>query len=175
MQFQIEVGGRIRAVTVERDGDLFRIGVDGRMHLVDVRRIDGHTLALLLQPEGSGGARRSLEASFAARPQAGAFDVHVAGRYVPIQLRNGIAGRRPRHAAAAAGTGPQRIVAPMPGKVVRVLVAPGDEVIARQGLVVVEAMKMENELKAARDGRVAAVSVVEGQSVEAGAALVTVE
>ena len=50
----------------------------------------------------------------------------------------------------------------MPGKVVRVLVKPGDEVKARQGLVVVEAMKMENELRAARDGRVRDVAVRRG-------------
>jgi biotin carboxyl carrier protein len=63
----------------------------------------------------------------------------------------------------------------MPGRVVRVLVAAGDEVIARQGLVVVEAMKMENELTASRAGRVAEVAVVEGQSVEAGRLLVRLE
>lgn len=173
MQFQVEVGARLRKVTVERDGDLFRVGVDGRMRLVDVRRIDGRTLSLLLQPGDSGGAPRSLEAALVAGLKAGAFDVHVAGRCVPIHISNGSRSRRAREAAA--GSGPQRIVAPMPGKVVRVLVSPGDAVVARQGLVVVEAMKMENELKAARDGTVAAVSVVEGQSVEAGAALVIVE
>jgi biotin carboxyl carrier protein len=63
----------------------------------------------------------------------------------------------------------------MPGKVVRVLVQAGDEVQPRQGLVVVEAMKMENELRAARAGRVKEVFVTEGQSVEAGTALVVVE
>ncbi len=62
----------------------------------------------------------------------------------------------------------------MPGKIVRVLVRPGDAVVAKQGLVVVEAMKMENELRAARAGRVREVAVTEGQSVEAGALLVVV-
>ena len=57
----------------------------------------------------------------------------------------------------------------------RELVAAGDEVKARQGLVVVEAMKMENELRAGRDGRVREVAVVEGQSVDAGTLLVVVE
>ena len=69
----------------------------------------------------------------------------------------------------------QRVNAPMPGKVVRVLVSRGDAVKARQGLVVVEAMKMENELRAARDGRVREVFVSEGQSVDAGTPLVVVE
>ena len=63
----------------------------------------------------------------------------------------------------------------MPGKIVRVLVKTGDQVKAKQGLVVVEAMKMENELRAARDGRVRELSVTEGQSVDAGAVLLTVD
>ena len=68
----------------------------------------------------------------------------------------------------AQGSGPQHVIAPMPGKIVRVLVKPGDDVEARQGLVVVEAMKMENELRASRAGRVKSIKVAEGQSVDAG-------
>jgi biotin carboxyl carrier protein len=63
----------------------------------------------------------------------------------------------------------------MPGKIVRLLVAPGDAVEPRQGLVVIEAMKMENELRASRAGRVKSLKVAEGQSVDAGTLLVTVE
>ena len=77
--------------------------------------------------------------------------------------------------AARAGAAPQRLVAPMPGKVVRVLVKTGDAVHARQPLVVVEAMKMENELRASRDGTVAEIHVREGQSVEAGALLIVIQ
>ena len=62
----------------------------------------------------------------------------------------------------------------MPGKVVKVLVAVGDSVEARQGLVVVEAMKMENELTVARAGTVAKIEVTEGTSVEAGRLLIVV-
>jgi biotin carboxyl carrier protein len=63
----------------------------------------------------------------------------------------------------------------MPGRVVRVLVKAGDEVAARQGLVVVEAMKMENELTSPKAGRVREVGVSEGTSVESGRLLVIVE
>ena len=63
----------------------------------------------------------------------------------------------------------------MPGRVVRVLVEPGDEVAARQGVVVVEAMKMENELRSPRAGRVKEVSVTAGTSVEAGRILAVIE
>ena len=72
-------------------------------------------------------------------------------------------------------TGPQIVVAPMPGKVVRILVKAGDEVKEGQGLLVVEAMKMENELKAAKAGRVKQVAVLEGVAVEGGAVLCVVE
>ena len=76
---------------------------------------------------------------------------------------------------AAGASGAQRVSAPMPGRVVRVLVQPGDDVAARQGLVVIEAMKMENELTAVRGGRVREVTVVPGAAVEAGRLLVVIE
>ena len=102
--------------------------------------------------------------------------MHLDGLTIPVQIRPaGSFGRQKKDGPAAHTAGPQRIMAPMTGKVVRVLVKPGDDVRARQGLVVVEAMKMENELRAARDGRVRDVAVTEGQSVDAGAVLVVVE
>ncbi len=80
-----------------------------------------------------------------------------------------------RKSGRGAGDGPQEVTAPMPGKVVRVLVRVGDAVEAGQGLVVVEAMKMQNELRAARAARVLRVSAVEGATVAAGEVLVTLE
>jgi biotin carboxyl carrier protein len=80
-----------------------------------------------------------------------------------------------RKDAARAGEGVQTVMAPMPGKVVRVLVAPGDAVEAGQGLLVVEAMKMQNEMKAARAGRILSVTVKEGATVAAGEVLATIE
>jgi biotin carboxyl carrier protein len=80
-----------------------------------------------------------------------------------------------RSAHAADAHGQAVIKAVMPGKIVRVLVAVGDEVAAGQGVIVVEAMKMQNELKAPRDGRVAAIEVKEHDSVNAGARLLTIE
>ncbi len=77
--------------------------------------------------------------------------------------------------AGASSQQPAAIVAPMPGKVVRVLVAAGDMVTAGQGIVVVEAMKMQNELKSPRDGRVTAIQAVPNQSVNAGAVLALIE
>jgi acetyl/propionyl-CoA carboxylase alpha subunit len=80
-----------------------------------------------------------------------------------------------RSGGAAGAHGRASIVAPMPGKVVRVLVAIDDAVVAGQGIVVVEAMKMQNELKAPRDGRVTAIHVAEHDGVNAGAVLAVIE
>ena len=78
-------------------------------------------------------------------------------------------------AAAATPAGPAPLVAPMPGLIVRVKVRVGDTVQAGQGLVVMEAMKMENELRAAAPGRVKAIAVAPGTAVEKGARLVELE
>lgn len=81
-----------------------------------------------------------------------------------------------RSAGAAAGLeGRQTVTAPMPGKVVRVLVAEGDTVERGQGLVVIEAMKMQNELKAPKSGQVMSIGAAEGTAVAAGQMLAVVE
>jgi biotin carboxyl carrier protein len=98
----------------------------------------------------------------------------IGGRTTAVTVN----GRRSRHGAGDAGRtahGEQRIAAPMPGRVVRVLVASGDTVQAQQPLIVVEAMKMENELRSPKAGRVKDVAVAAGAPVEAGRVLVVVE
>jgi biotin carboxyl carrier protein len=80
-----------------------------------------------------------------------------------------------RRGAGAGVTGARPVKAPMPGRVVRVLVAAGDEVAEQQGVVVIEAMKMQNELKSPKAGRVVRVAVAEGDAVGAGDVLVVVE
>ena len=72
-------------------------------------------------------------------------------------------------------SGSREVVAPMPGRIVRLMVADGDEVVERQDLVVVEAMKMENVLKAPKAGRIKKVPIREGMTVEVGQPLVTFE
>jgi biotin carboxyl carrier protein len=177
MTFETDIDGRRCAVVIEplgdvsRDGGRFRIAIrdlgDGqppRAHLVDSRATD---LGLSLAFEDG----RIADAAVTARPN-GEYLIQLPGVDVPVVVD----GRRRRQGqAAGAGKGEQRITAPMPGRVLRLLVRPGDEVTARQGLVVVEAMKMENELRAGRAGRVREVVVMEGISVEAGRLLVIIE
>jgi biotin carboxyl carrier protein len=172
MTFQFEVADRLRAVEVTPHHNGYLVTVDGRTRFVSAVRVDGQTLSLLIgQPDSD--ESRSIEAAVVPLAGDDLVDVHLDGVRVPVATRNGHERRRvgPR----AQTTGAQRMTAPMPGKIVRVLVKAGEVVKRRQVLVVVEAMKMENELRATRDGTVSAVFVSEGQSVEAGTALVTVD
>ena len=114
---------------------------------------------------------RSYDARVEDTPE-GAVVVVIDGYRFEIDVRDP---RRMRHrGSGGSGEGVQNVVAPMPGKVVRVLVAPGDAVEAGQGLIVVEAMKMQNEMKAARAGSVLNVSAREGATVAAGEVLATI-
>jgi biotin carboxyl carrier protein len=170
VQYEIEVGGRVRRVNVAAAGACFAVTVDGRTKHVDVARIDAHTLSLILD------SALSRDTVIAPDPATGHLTVRVGGTSVAIALNGRYRGRHGVEAESGAGSRrPQRLMAPMPGKIVRVLVAAGDGVVARQPLVVVEAMKMENELRAARDGTVAEMHAREGQSVDAGALLVVIQ
>jgi biotin carboxyl carrier protein len=169
MQYEVEIAGRLLHVVVTRAGDGFAVTVDGRTRQVDAARIDAHTLSLLVDTVCS------KEVSIAADPVGGQLGVHVGATPVTVTLNGRRRWGRKDEGAGTASGGPQRLVAPMPGKVVRVLVKSGDPVTARQPVVVVEAMKMENELRASRVGTVAEIHVREGMSVDAGALLLVIQ
>jgi biotin carboxyl carrier protein len=102
----------------------------------------------------------------------GSLEVHVNGRQYSARVRD------PRRAVRRHGLvldGAQNVLAPMPGKVVRFLVKHGEEVRAGQGLVVVEAMKMQNEIKSPKAGKVVKIVAEEGVTVNSGQVLLTVE
>jgi biotin carboxyl carrier protein len=163
VRFEVDAGGQPRAVEVAADGDAWQVRIDGRVCRASMVRA-GDRWSLLV-------ASRSYDVMF--EPAAGgAWQVHVNGRAVLAGLRTSAARLRGQ---SATGAGDGRVLAPMAGRVVKVLVAPGMAVEARQGVVVVEAMKMENELRAPHAGTVREVRVVEGASVEANAVLVVIE
>ena len=179
MTFEVEINGEITAVAIEPvgaagpHGGTFRVALQGpagsaerTAHEIQAARTD---LGLSLLFAAS---HRSVEV--AITPRAAGECLVQSPRLTVTAV---VDGRRFERAgpADAAGHGEQRIKAPMPGRVVRVLVKAGETVAARQGLVVVEAMKMENELTASRGGRIKEVAVAEGASVEAGRLLVIVE
>jgi biotin carboxyl carrier protein len=110
-----------------------------------------------------------------ARPGAtrGEFTLVINGERVQLEALDArTRAIRDLSAAAAGPGGPAPLLAPMPGMIVRVNVAVGDTVAAGQGLVVMEAMKMENELRAAAAGVVSAVRAAPGTAVQKGAVLI---
>jgi biotin carboxyl carrier protein len=171
MTFEIDVNGRSRTVSVERAAPgRFRVSLDGVLHDVDAARLGTYGLSLILD----GDRAISREISVTPGSLRGELLVGLEGRVAAVTVN----GRRTGRAAADGGAhahGEVSVVAPMPGRVVRVLVKAGDEVAAKQGVVVVEAMKMENELRSPKAGRVKDVSVAPGTSVDAGRVLVTIE
>jgi biotin carboxyl carrier protein len=148
----------------------WQILVDGRpveidpQNLESVREVEPGVYSVFV--EG-----RSFEVSTVPAPDG--LHVHAGGRRFAVEVRD--PRDASRHSRAAVGSGRQNISTPMPGKVVRLLVSAGDAVDAGQGLVVVEAMKMQNEMKASRAGRVVEVRVRDGETVGAGDTLVVLE
>jgi biotin carboxyl carrier protein len=179
--YEVEINSRTRRVDVERAAAAFIVTVDGRRRVADVTMMNGLWSVILDGSGADSGVRHSYEVAVAEQPHgSGRLTVHVNGRIVSARVaRPRRTSARGRHDAGpgSVGTdaGPQPVIAPMPGKVVKVLVAQGDIVAARQGVVVVEAMKMENELRAPKAGTVVRVDVSEGSSVDAGAVLVLIE
>src|SRR5690242_7093456 len=110
--------------------------------------------------------------TFERDPASGALT--LAGHRYEVEVRDPRS-LRSRRAASQSSEGPRQLTAPMPGKVVRILVAAGSTVEAGQGLLVVEAMKMQNELKSPKAGKVQKVLVAEGSAVNAGDVLAIVE
>ena len=177
---EIELDGERRQVALRREADRWIADIDGRSVEVSVVEAGGRWSMLVesgfsrIGSVESGFSRISYEIAFEPGA-AGELIVHVNGVAIPLTINE--SRRRGRHPAGdpSAGSGPRMIVAPMPGRIVKVLVKPQEQVSARQPLVVVEAMKMENELRAPRGGRVAEVRVTEGSSVEANTVLVVLE
>jgi acetyl/propionyl-CoA carboxylase alpha subunit len=159
----LEIGGKKRRVEVPSGvgAGLMECVIDGRVMRVDVRVLEPGVMSLLVEGRQY---RCVLDGDGVV------IDGHRYGFEVedPRSLRG-------RRGVGAGAVGPRPVKAPMPGRVVRLLVEVGDEVAEGQGVVVIEAMKMQNELKAPKAGMVARVGVVVGDTVGAGDVLVVVE
>ena len=171
MTFEIDINGRTRTVAIEKTTEgHFRVLLDGEVRLVDAARVGVYGLSLLL--DGKHGVSREVQVTPAS--SGAELLVTLGGRTIAATVN----GRRTGRAGSDTGAGAhgeQAVVAPMPGRVVRVLVSQGDDVAVRQGVVVVEAMKMENELRSPKAGRVKEINVTTGASVEAGRVLLVIE
>jgi biotin carboxyl carrier protein len=168
MNFDVSVNGKPWKVAIEEAAPAGRytVTVKGKRREMDAAWIDADTLSLIDTQSG-------IAREIALTPRGSEVDVAVGGAVYRVVAVN--RGQTPVAAQAAPAQGDGRVTAPMPGRVVRVLVAVGDKVTARQPVVVMEAMKMENELRAGRDGAVTQVLVQEGLAVDTGAVLVIVQ
>ena len=167
MKWVVRTGERSREVEVERVAGGFDVRIGEECLRVDVERLDGAIASLRYVDDG-----RSFSVSY-RHDNGRRWRLAVGERDFEPEVLTPI--EAIEAAAAAAVEGPSRIEAPIPGKVVKVHVAVGDEVAAGQPLVVLEAMKMENELTAGQSGTVTVVHAEPGRTVDAGAVLVELE
>jgi len=170
----LDGGRREEPVEVRRTGPgAYEVRLRGEVHAVDAFRHDHGTISLLVDTA-------SYTAMLDERPGGGRapapiVHVKVRGSTFPIEILGERRLRMRRATGALTLDGRQELSAPLPGRVVRVLVKVGDAVRAGQPLVVLEALRMENELGSPKDGRVVEVHVADGQAVEAKTKLCAVE
>jgi biotin carboxyl carrier protein len=168
-RFVVTVEGIDHTVIVERSAEatIASTGLVARIGERVFEVADGPEGTLLVRAAGAS-AQVRVHLDGLARPES----AHAAGRTFALRTRSAReAAVEAARAAGAAAIGDGVIRAPMPGRVVRVLVAIGDEVAADAPLFIVEAMKMENEVRAPAAGRVTRVGVAAGDTVESGQVL----
>lgn len=168
MKLNAELAGRHHEVNFRHEGAQVHAEVDGRRYTLDLR--ESHSAEYLLLQNN-----RVYECRVEkSRDQREVFEVNVdTHRYAitvidPKRLRS-------MQSSGADDHGPAQIVAPMPGKVVRVLVEVGAQVESGTGIVVVEAMKMQNEMKSTKAGTLTAIHAEVGATVNAGDVLAVIE
>ena len=167
MKWVVRTSGSSHDVEVEHRGHDFTIEIDGQRHELELVSLDGAIASLRFPSSG-----RSLQITYQHGP-SGSWRVTVGQREFNLEVLT--PAEAVEAVAAARDSGPSRIMAPIPGKVVAIKVKKGDEVEPGQPLVVLEAMKMENELAADQAGKVAAIHVSAGDTVEGGELLVELE
>jgi len=166
MRYMAIIGGEERLIEVTPRENGYRVVIGERELDLDAVHLQGFALSLIA---GTGSYRCDIDPG-----KNGQIRVLVGETVYPLEILDARRLRMRRAGGQFTREGPQRIDAPMPGKVTRVLVKAGDQVEEGQGLVVVEAMKMENELKSPKAGKVTELHAVEGEAVESGAKLAVV-
>jgi biotin carboxyl carrier protein len=157
-----------REVTIEIEpagASLYRVRIDGTEHTIDARTVPGG-LSMLID-----GANHEASVSRVKDD----YDVLLANRRFRFNLLSEDRYRRAQARGGREVTGRRDVKASMPGKVIHVLVKVGDAVEPKQGLLVIEAMKMENEIKSQGAGEVKEIHVEPGQAVESGEVLIVLE
>jgi biotin carboxyl carrier protein len=166
MKFDVRISGRTRTIELQRNSERWQISLDGAALDADAVEIAPNVFSILLNGE-------SFEVRIAPTSE-GKLTLQTRHQDFTAEVVDPRAWRDRRHGAVEA-EGRQQIVAPMPGKVVRLLVKAGDKVEAGQGLLVVEAMKMQNEVRSPKTGTVERLLAKEGQPVNAGEVLAWID
>jgi biotin carboxyl carrier protein len=170
MRYEVQLasssGKKKRVIGLEREAAGWRVTLDGELVAVDAVEIAPNILSILLEGQ-------SFEISVTPSPD-GKLKLQTGSQEFTAEVIDPRAWSGRRHGSVEA-EGRQQIVAPMPGKVVRLLVKAGDHVEAGQGLLVVEAMKMQNEIRSPKSGVVERVLAREGQPVNAGEILAWID
>ena len=165
MSLEVRIGGRNRRVDLRRDGDRYRGRVGKRSVEAEVTERGPYSLLVRM-------GKRTFDVTFDHDGKTLLLD--LGSRQVAVEILDPLGGAA-EEAGSAAGRGRREVRASMPGKVVAVKVKVGDEVAKGQGLIILEAMKMENEVTSPGQGKVVALEVTPGQTVETGSLLATVE
>jgi biotin carboxyl carrier protein len=166
MRYTTIVEGEEQVVEITPRENGYLVSLGGKVLEIDAVQLQGFAVSLIV---GARSYRCDIEPG-----KDGKVNVLVGETVHPLEILDERKLRLRRAAGKFTLEGPQRIDAPMPGKITRVLVKVGDEVQEGQGLVVVEAMKMENELKSPKAGKVTELHAVEGSAVESGAKLAVI-
>lgn len=166
MKYDVLLAGKVRVVELSRADDGWKISLDGKELDASVAEVAPNTFSVLLNGE-------SHQIRIAPRMD-GTLTLYTGLAEYRAEVSDPRVWRGRRHSALDV-EGRQQVTAPMPGKVVRVLVSEGDAVEAGQGLLVVEAMKMQNEIRSPKSGRVEKLFAKEGLAVNSGDVLAWVE
>ena len=162
MVYDISIGGKIHHLELQRTEGSWQLRLDGLDISADVEQIDPETLSILV-----GGK------SFEVRREADG-KIFLHGRRYDVSVDDPRSWRG-RKRAGTGNEGPHKLTASMPGRIVRVLASEGDKISAGQGIAVVEAMKMQNEIKSPKQGTLKKLLARAGMNVHAGEVLAVVE
>ena len=165
MNYDVSVDGKAHRLELARKAEQWECKLDGRVVPIDVVMLRRNVLSLLIE---------SVSYEVRREQSVAGLRLSIGTKRYAVELKDPRS-LHSRRAESGSTEGKKKVIAPMPGKIVRVLVQEKMEVQAGQGVVVVEAMKMQNELKSPKQGIVQRVMAVEGANVNAGDVLLIVE
>ncbi len=165
MKLEFEIDGRAIAAEYEAADGAVRLTIDGRTHEAELYQPEPGLFLVVVE--------NRVFRCYPRRSASGRAEIEVNDELIEFGIRD-----PKKFSGGSAGAGSQgraSLMAPMPGKVVRIMLKAGDTVAAHQGILVVEAMKMQNEVQSPKDGTISEIRVSEGQTVNSGDILAVID